>query len=46
LLLNNDLNGAKRLNGWNDWNGIHCEQGIFVAIVRNTKAKSKPLKSS
>ena len=37
LLLNNGLNGAKRLNGWNDWNGIDCEQGIFVSIVRNTK---------
>ena len=31
----------KRLNGWNDWNGIHCEQGIFVSIVINTKAKSE-----
>ena len=42
FFLRNGLNGAKRLNGWNDWNGIHCEQGIFVSIVINTKAKSKP----
>jgi hypothetical protein len=41
----NGLNGAKRLNGWNDWNGIHCEQGIFVSIIINTKAKSKPPKT-
>ena len=41
----NGLNGAKRLNGWNDWNGIDSEQGIFVSIVISTKAKSKPTKS-
>ena len=40
----NGLNGAKRLNGWNDWNSIDCEQGIFLSIVINTKAKSKPPK--
>ena len=41
----NGLNGAKRLNVWNDLNGLHSEQGIFVRIVINTKAKSKPPKS-
>jgi hypothetical protein len=46
LFLSNGLNGAKRLNGLNDLDGIHCKQGIFVSIARNTKAKSKPPKSS
>jgi hypothetical protein len=24
----NDLNGAKRLNGWNDWNGLRLRERV------------------
>ncbi len=27
----NDLNGAKRLNDWNDWNGIRCVKTKYDA---------------
>jgi hypothetical protein len=29
LLLNNGLNGAKRLNGWNDWNVCSLRAGYI-----------------
>jgi hypothetical protein len=50
LLLNpvNDLNGAKRLNDWNDWNGLrHCEAAQFKVVfdaIRQLMAPPEPKK--
>ena len=35
LLLNNDLNGAKRLNGWNDWNGCSFIHRVLIVRVEH-----------
>ena len=43
----NDLNGAKRLNDWNDWNGLrYCLARGIVSLeiaFRHRKASAKPL---
>jgi len=44
----NDLNGAKRLNDWNDWNGLrHYEAAQFKVVfdaIRQLMASPEPKK--
>jgi hypothetical protein len=37
----NDWNGAKRLNGWNDWNGLRLRERAFQRAKRARIGRNK-----